>query len=165
MTKGRAILSSSIILSIGFGVLILSRFVPIMHFGFLTSVIMLTAVVGDLVVLPAIINMKKKAKMKIRHFLYNAFVIEEGAVKTRDRPRSEFSYRQVRQPDSSFRVARRHSYPGNARRPRPLLVRGQTRAGVWGSCRLRKRTRAKKRTKKDFAASSKATTLSLRKFR
>ena len=59
LVKGRAILSSSLILSIGFGVSMLSRFVPIVHFGILTALIMLTAVVGDLVVLPAIINLKK----------------------------------------------------------------------------------------------------------
>ncbi len=53
--KGRAILSSSIILTIGFGVLMASSFVPIVHFGLLTALIMLTAVVGDLIVLPAMV--------------------------------------------------------------------------------------------------------------
>ena len=59
LVKGSAVLSSSLILSIGFGISGLSNFVPIMHFGLLTGLIMLTAVVGDLVFLPALINMKK----------------------------------------------------------------------------------------------------------
>ena len=57
--KGRAILSSSLILCIGFGVLILSRFVPTMNFGMLSAIIMITAVIGDLVVLPSIILCKR----------------------------------------------------------------------------------------------------------
>ena len=58
--KGRAILSSTVILSIGFGVMILSRFVPLIHFGLLTAVIMWAALAGDLIVLPSIIYLKRK---------------------------------------------------------------------------------------------------------
>jgi predicted RND superfamily exporter protein len=57
--KGRAIISSSIILCIGFGVLVLSSFVPTMHFGLLNAIIMVTAVAGDLVVLPSIMLLRK----------------------------------------------------------------------------------------------------------
>lgn len=57
--KGRAILSSSLILAMGFGITVLSQFVPIVHFGLLTALIMLTAVIGDLIVLPAIVYLKK----------------------------------------------------------------------------------------------------------
>jgi hypothetical protein len=57
--KGRAILSSSLILCIGFGVLVLSRFVPTINFGMLSAIIMITAVIGDLVVLPSIILCKR----------------------------------------------------------------------------------------------------------
>ena len=57
--KGRAILLSSLILCIGFGVLILSRFVPTINFGMLSAIIMITAVIGDLVVLPSIILCKR----------------------------------------------------------------------------------------------------------
>ena len=53
--KGEAILTSSIILCIGFGVLVLSRFGPIINFGLLTGVIMITAYVGDMVLLPSIL--------------------------------------------------------------------------------------------------------------
>ena len=53
--KGRAIISSSCILCIGFGVMIFSKFIPIVSFGVLSAVIMITAVVGDLVVLPAVL--------------------------------------------------------------------------------------------------------------
>lgn len=62
-TKGPAIISSSMILCIGFGVMILSRFVPIIHFGLLSAIIMVTAVVGDMVLLPAIILLKKTVRI------------------------------------------------------------------------------------------------------
>ena len=60
--KGRAIISSSLILCIGFGVLVLSRFVPTINFGMLSAIIMITAVIGDLVVLPSIILCKRGYK-------------------------------------------------------------------------------------------------------
>jgi predicted RND superfamily exporter protein len=50
--KGLAITASSLILTIGFGVLLLSNFVPTMNFGALTAVIMITAWIGDIIVLP-----------------------------------------------------------------------------------------------------------------
>ena len=65
-TKGRAIISSSLILCIGFGVLILSSFVPTINFGMLSSIIMITAVIGDIVVLPSIVLLRKsKAEVTI----------------------------------------------------------------------------------------------------
>ncbi|MCF6246260.1 MAG: MMPL family transporter [Desulfobacula sp.] len=51
--KGKAILLSSVILAIGFGVMIFSRFVPTINFGALTSIIMVAAVIGDLLILPS----------------------------------------------------------------------------------------------------------------
>lgn len=51
--KGVAISASSLILVIGFSVLLLSSFVPTMSFGGLSAVIMVTAWIGDLIVLPA----------------------------------------------------------------------------------------------------------------
>ena len=66
ITKGRAILTSSLILSIGFGVMMVSRFIPVAHFGLLTSLIMLVAVIGDLIVLPAIVYLSKDAKKQIK---------------------------------------------------------------------------------------------------
>jgi hypothetical protein len=59
--KGRAIISSSMILTIGFGVLVLSRFMPVVHFGLLCAVIMITALIGDLVLMPAMISQKRAA--------------------------------------------------------------------------------------------------------
>jgi len=53
--KGGAIITTSIILTCGFVVLCFSSFVPTIQFGLLCSIIMLTALVGDLVVLPAIL--------------------------------------------------------------------------------------------------------------
>ncbi|GAB6112238.1 efflux RND transporter permease subunit [Desulfomicrobium salsuginis] len=59
--KGLGICSSSIILVIGFGVLVLSSFVPTISFGGLSAVIMITAWVGDMVVLPAFILSRRPA--------------------------------------------------------------------------------------------------------
>jgi predicted RND superfamily exporter protein len=53
LEKGTAIAASSLILVIGFGVLLFSSFVPTMSFGGLSAVIMITALIGDLIVLPA----------------------------------------------------------------------------------------------------------------
>jgi predicted RND superfamily exporter protein len=57
--KGRAMMSSSLILCIGFGVLLFGSFVPTMNFGLLTAIIMITALVGDMVVLPSILLLKR----------------------------------------------------------------------------------------------------------
>ena len=62
MNKGRAILTSSLILCIGFGVMVFSRFLPIVNFGALSAVIMITAVIGDLVVLPAVLCLRSDPK-------------------------------------------------------------------------------------------------------
>ncbi|SMC21009.1 hypothetical protein SAMN02746041_01087 [Desulfacinum hydrothermale DSM 13146] len=55
LSKGKAMVSSSVILMVGFGVLVLSHFVPTLHFGLLCSVIMLTALAGDLLLLPGLL--------------------------------------------------------------------------------------------------------------
>jgi len=60
LIKGRALFSSSLILCIGFSVLVLSHFVPTMNFGILTAIIMLTALLGDIIFLPSIIMFKAK---------------------------------------------------------------------------------------------------------
>ena len=57
--KGRAIISSSIILFFGFAVLVTSKFHPTFDFGMLTSIIMITALIGDLLFLPCILMVKK----------------------------------------------------------------------------------------------------------
>jgi predicted RND superfamily exporter protein len=53
--KGMGISSSTVILFFGFSVLMLSNFVPTMSFGFLSAVIMITAWIGDMIVLPAVV--------------------------------------------------------------------------------------------------------------
>ncbi len=60
LIKGRALISSSLILCIGFSVLILSHFVPTMNFGLLTAIIMITAMAGDMVFLPSLMMFKAK---------------------------------------------------------------------------------------------------------
>lgn len=54
LEKGLAISATSLILIIGFGVLLCSSFVPTISFGGLSAVIMFTAWVGDMIVLPAV---------------------------------------------------------------------------------------------------------------
>ncbi|NOX34086.1 MAG: MMPL family transporter, partial [Deltaproteobacteria bacterium] len=52
-SKGEAIILSSLILCIGFGVMVFSHFVPTINFGGLSSIIMITAVIGDILILPS----------------------------------------------------------------------------------------------------------------
>ena len=49
-------MSTTIALSVGFGVLTLSNFVPIMHFGFLSAMVIMFALVGDLFVTPVVLS-------------------------------------------------------------------------------------------------------------
>ena len=51
--------TTSILLTAGFGVLLMSSFTPTIQFGCLTSLMMLNALVGDLLLLPAILGLKK----------------------------------------------------------------------------------------------------------
>ena len=60
--KGRALILSSLILTIGFGVMIFSSFVPTIYFGLLSAIIMLTALIGDTLVLPSAILIIYKNK-------------------------------------------------------------------------------------------------------
>ncbi len=57
---GRAIFFTSIILFCGFIILIFSTFVPNIYLGLLGGIIILLALVGDLIVLPALITVSKK---------------------------------------------------------------------------------------------------------
>jgi len=53
--KGEPIIVTSFILCCGFGVMVLSSFVPTIQFGFLSAMIMISAMVCDLFILPALI--------------------------------------------------------------------------------------------------------------
>jgi predicted RND superfamily exporter protein len=59
--KGLAIVTTSVILCAGFGVLVFSNFVPTFYFGLLSAMVMLTALVGDMLLLPSIMLLRKKA--------------------------------------------------------------------------------------------------------
>jgi uncharacterized protein len=52
---GRAIVFTSIVLFFGFSVLIFASFVPTIYFGMLTAVTMVSAVIGDLLLLPVLL--------------------------------------------------------------------------------------------------------------
>ena len=54
-TTGRAIISTTVILSIGFFVLTFSEFVPNYEFGMLATIIMIVALFGAILLLPALI--------------------------------------------------------------------------------------------------------------
>jgi predicted RND superfamily exporter protein len=56
---GRPIIFTSIVLCLGFIVLLFAHFNPIIHFGFLSSAVILFALVFDLVVLPAIMGFSR----------------------------------------------------------------------------------------------------------
>jgi len=62
--KGTSIILSSLILTIGFGVMIFSSFVPTIYFGLLSAIIMLTALIGDILILPSAILIIYKNKKK-----------------------------------------------------------------------------------------------------
>ncbi|MDO9583034.1 MAG: MMPL family transporter [Desulfomicrobium sp.] len=53
MEKGKALCATSVILSMGFGVLLFSNFTPTASFGGLSAMIMISAWIGDMIVLPA----------------------------------------------------------------------------------------------------------------
>ena len=58
-TVGKPIVSTSLVLALGFWVLCLASFRPNIHFGLLAGIAILMAVVADLVVLPAAIALVK----------------------------------------------------------------------------------------------------------
>lgn len=60
LRKGKPILTTSLILCIGFGVLVFSNFVPTFYFGLLSALVMLTALAGDVLLLPAIMHLRTK---------------------------------------------------------------------------------------------------------
>jgi hydrophobe/amphiphile efflux-3 (HAE3) family protein len=53
--KGRPIVLTSVILFFGFGVVTFSKFMPTVYFGLLSALMMLTALLADLIVLPALL--------------------------------------------------------------------------------------------------------------
>jgi predicted RND superfamily exporter protein len=58
--KGKAMLTTSVILASAFGTLTLSSFMPTLQFGSLTALIMISALAGDLLLLPAILGIRRK---------------------------------------------------------------------------------------------------------
>ena len=56
---GRAIVSTSVVISAGFGVLLLSNFLPTIYFGLLTGITMITALLGVLFMLPSCLILLK----------------------------------------------------------------------------------------------------------
>jgi predicted RND superfamily exporter protein len=61
--KGEAVLSSFLILTLGFGVLTLSHFSPIIYFGLLNVMVLITGVFGDLFFLKALMVLGEKISL------------------------------------------------------------------------------------------------------
>ena len=59
LAKGRAIITTSVVLFVGFGILVFSNFVPTIYFGILVASIMVIAIIGDLILLPALLTYLK----------------------------------------------------------------------------------------------------------
>ena len=64
LTTGRAIISTTITLAMGFVVLIFSDFKPNSEFGILSTIILLVALISSLLLLPSLINVIKPLKNK-----------------------------------------------------------------------------------------------------
>lgn len=55
MEKGSVIITTSLVLFAGFGVLIFSSFILIIQFGALTAIIMISALAGDIIITPELL--------------------------------------------------------------------------------------------------------------
>ncbi len=67
LTTGKAIISTSIILSAGFLIMVTSNFLPSRDFGFLSAVTMLGALLGDLFLLPAMLTLVRPKIPKVHN--------------------------------------------------------------------------------------------------
>ncbi len=56
-TAGIAVVISNLALVVGFGVLVLSRFIPLVHFGIFTSLALVGGMVGNLLLLPLLLHL------------------------------------------------------------------------------------------------------------
>jgi uncharacterized protein len=63
-SKGRAILSTGSIIFIGFGVLVLSRFMPMVYYGLLSAIVMVTGLLGELLLQPAVMLLIGRRRTK-----------------------------------------------------------------------------------------------------
>ena len=64
ISTGRPIIFTSIVLSLGFLVLLFASFSPVIHFGILSGMVILLAVVFDLIVLPAILGLTRNVRLR-----------------------------------------------------------------------------------------------------
>ena len=67
LMTGGAILNASMITAIGMTALGLSSFAPTARFGFMMTALMLAAVVGDLILLPALLSLRPQRRGSERH--------------------------------------------------------------------------------------------------
>ena len=55
LTTGKAIISTTMVLSLGFAVLYFSELMPNHEFGILATIILITALLGSIILLPALL--------------------------------------------------------------------------------------------------------------
>ena len=67
-TTGRAMLMTTLILSIGFGVCVFSPMAPMSNFGILTALTLIMALLADVLIAPAIMILLDR--IEIRHVLF-----------------------------------------------------------------------------------------------
>ena len=75
-SKGMAIIGTTVVISLGFIVIVSSTFTPVRDFGFLTALTMVNALVGDLVILPAFLKIFKPVKQSGKEMNKLEFVPE-----------------------------------------------------------------------------------------
>ncbi|MCK5242251.1 RND family transporter [bacterium] len=63
--KGVAVLTTSLVLFFGFGVELFASFIPLIQFGLLCAIIMLSALAADLFLLPSILSLAKATDRKV----------------------------------------------------------------------------------------------------
>ena len=75
--------------------------------------------------------------MKITHYLYNTFLVEEGDKKIAIDPGALFLlFFQIDHLDPEIGMARHHSHIRHTRGPRPLLARRPGRESLWRAIHL-----------------------------
>lgn len=68
---GHAMYYTSLTISIGFSILMLSNLIPTIYFGLLTMMVMITALISDLILLPKLLLLIKPLKKMIQSKKYN----------------------------------------------------------------------------------------------
>ncbi|MGC8768019.1 MMPL family transporter [Calditerrivibrio sp.] len=78
----RAVVSTSIALTLGFSVLVLSNFLPVIHFGWLSAMVMVIALLADLIITPLLLSKTRlitlwdMLNIKLKQSVFNSVLFE-----------------------------------------------------------------------------------------